>query len=114
MKGDCIEAFSGVIKGCKVDIVDRGGKLVSCDGGNDEVSVPCLLFNKVGCLCCIILCIPFKCGTCWMKNLPIGELDDCVLACIMRANLDEMAGKSSLTIVAHLWETSMLSPMQLC
>jgi hypothetical protein len=55
------------------------------------------------------LCIPFQCGVCLLRNLegrdPITE-DKCYLACIKHANLDAMAGKSPLTIVAHLCKTS--------
>ncbi len=44
-----------------------------------------------------------------MRNLegrnPIRDDDDNYLLCIKHANLDAMAGKSPLTIVAHLCET---------
>ena len=55
------------------------------------------------------LCIPFQCEVCWIRNLegrdPRGSEDECFMVCIRRANLDSMAGKSQLTIVAHLRET---------
>jgi hypothetical protein len=55
------------------------------------------------------LCIPFQCRMCGMRNLegrnPIRDDDDNYLLCIKHANLDAMAGKSPLTIVAHLCET---------
>ena len=55
------------------------------------------------------LCIPFQCEVCWFHNLegrdPRGERDDVYLACIRRANLDAMLGKSPLTIRAHRTET---------
>ena len=55
------------------------------------------------------LCIPFQCEVCWFRNLegrdPRGESDDVYLACIRRANLDAMLGKSPLTIRAHRRET---------
>jgi len=39
---------------------------------------------------------------CWFRNLegrdPRGESDDVYLACIRRANLDAMLGKSPLTM----------------
>jgi hypothetical protein len=54
------------------------------------------------------LCIPFQCGKCLLKNLggrdPIPGNDGIYMACIQRANLDAMAGKSPLTIGAHLRE----------
>ena len=56
------------------------------------------------------LCIPFQCEVCWFRNLEgrdprRGESDDVYLACIRRANLDAMLGKSPLTIRAHRRET---------
>ncbi len=46
---------------------------------------------------------------CWFQNLegwdPRGESDDVYLACIRRANLDAMLGKSPLMIRAHRRET---------
>jgi hypothetical protein len=55
------------------------------------------------------LYIPFQCRMCWMRNLerrnPIWDEDDNYLLCIKRANLDAMAGKLPLTIVAHVSET---------
>ena len=55
------------------------------------------------------LCIPFQCKVCWFHNLegrdPRGEGDDVYLACIRRANLDAMLGKSPLRIRAHRRET---------
>ncbi len=55
------------------------------------------------------LCIPFQCKVCWFRNLegrdPRGEGDDVYLACIRRANLDAMLGKSPLRIRAHMRET---------
>ena len=55
------------------------------------------------------LCIPFQCEVCWIRNLegrdPRGSEDECFMVCIRRANFDAMAGKSPLTIVAHLRET---------
>ncbi len=51
------------------------------------------------------LCIPFQCEVCWVSNLegrdPRGESDEVYLACIRRANLDAMLGKSPLMIRAH-------------
>ncbi len=56
------------------------------------------------------LCIPFQCKLCWMRNLegrdPIKERDAVYLACIKRANLGVTAGKSPLTILAHLCKTT--------
>jgi hypothetical protein len=57
------------------------------------------------------LCIPFQCEVCWMRNLEKRDLapgDECHMACIKRANLDAMAGKSPLTILAHLSETASI------
>ncbi len=55
------------------------------------------------------MCIPFLCELCWMRNLegrdPIKEWDALYLACIKRANLNAIAGKSPLTILAHLHDT---------
>jgi hypothetical protein len=56
------------------------------------------------------LCIPFQCEVCWFRNLEGrdprgGGSDDVYLACIRRANLDAMLGKSPLTIRAHRRET---------
>jgi hypothetical protein len=55
------------------------------------------------------LCIPFQCEVCWIRNLegrdPRGSEDECFMVCIRRANLDAMAAKSPLTIIAHLRET---------
>ena len=56
------------------------------------------------------LCIPFQCEVCWFRNLEgrdprRGGSDDVYLACIRRANLDAMLGKSPLTIRAHRRET---------
>ena len=55
------------------------------------------------------LCIPFQCKVCWLCNLegrdPRGKSDDVYLACIRRANLDAMLGKSPLRIRAHRRET---------
>jgi hypothetical protein len=43
---------------------------------------------------------------CWLQILegwdPIHGKDECYIACIKHANLDAMAGKLPLTIVAHL------------
>ncbi len=54
------------------------------------------------------LCVPFQCEVCWMRNLeerdPRGSTDECFMACIRHTNLDAMAGKSPLAIVAHLRE----------
>ena len=36
---------------------------------------------------------------------PRGSEDECFMVCIRRANLDAMAAKSPLTIIAHLRET---------
>ncbi len=47
LEGDCIESFCGVIEGGIVDIVDGHRELAVCDGGYDEVGVPCHLFGKV-------------------------------------------------------------------
>ena len=57
------------------------------------------------------LCIPFQCEFCWLRNLegtrkPIEGKDDCYVACIKRANIDAMLGKSPLKIANHLRETS--------
>ncbi len=57
------------------------------------------------------LCIPFQCEFCWLRNLegtrkPIEGKDDCYVACIKRANIDAMLGKSPLTIANHLHEVS--------
>jgi hypothetical protein len=58
------------------------------------------------------LCIPFQCETCWHRNLegkdPEPGASDVMLACIRRANLDAMAGKSPLTIRGHLLDTIMV------
>ena len=57
------------------------------------------------------LCIPFQCELCWMRNLEKRDPapgDECYVACIKRANLDAMAGKSPLTILAHLRETTSI------
>ena len=58
------------------------------------------------------LCIPFQCETCWHRNLegrdPQRGASDVMLACIRRANLDAMAGKSPLTIRGHLLDTIMV------
>ncbi len=55
------------------------------------------------------LSTPFQCETCWYRNLegrdPRDGESDLMLACIRRANLDVMAGKSPLTIRGHLVET---------
>jgi hypothetical protein len=50
-EGDCVESFCGVIKGNVVYIVNGRLELVACDGGYDEVGVPCLLFGEVGGAC---------------------------------------------------------------
>ena len=58
------------------------------------------------------MCILFQCKTCWMRNLegrnPITGVDDVFQACIKRANLDSMLGKSPLTITNHVRETRMV------
>jgi hypothetical protein len=46
------------------------------------------------------LCISFQCGSNWRQGQD--------LACIKHANLDVLAGKSPLTIVAHLRETTTM------
>jgi hypothetical protein len=55
------------------------------------------------------LCIPIQCKLCWIRNFegrdPIKERDVVYLACIKRANMDAIAGKFPLTILAHLRET---------
>ena len=55
------------------------------------------------------MCIPFQCEICWMRNLegrdPIMGSDDVFKACIKRANLDAILGKSPLTIGNHVRET---------
>ena len=55
------------------------------------------------------LSTPFQCKTYWYQNLKGRELwageSNFMLACIRRANLDAMAGKSPLTIRGHLVET---------
>jgi hypothetical protein len=55
------------------------------------------------------MCIPFQCETCWMRNLerrdPVVGDDDVYVACLKRANLDAMLGKSPLTIQNHAHET---------
>jgi hypothetical protein len=54
------------------------------------------------------MCIPFQCEVCWMRNLeardPIEWRDNVFVACIKRANLDAMLGKSPLMIVSHIRE----------
>ena len=58
------------------------------------------------------MCIPFQCEVCWLRNLegrdPIPGGDDVYLACIKRANLDAMLGKSPLTIRNHARETNVV------
>jgi hypothetical protein len=55
------------------------------------------------------MCTPFQCEMCWMRNLerrdPIAGDDDVYVACIKRANLDAMLGKSPLIILNHARET---------
>ena len=55
------------------------------------------------------MCIPLQCKICWMRNLEgrdqITEVDEVFQACIKRANLDSMVGKSVLTIANHVRET---------
>ncbi len=47
---------------------------------------------------------------CWLQNLEgqdsIDRKDQCYLVCIKRTNLDAIAGKSPLLIVAHLREST--------
>jgi hypothetical protein len=31
-----------------IDVIDHGGKLVVCDGGDNNVSIPCFAFGEVG------------------------------------------------------------------
>ncbi len=50
VKGDCIEAFGGVIKFRIINIVDGRHDLVVCDCADDDVCVPRLALGKVGCL----------------------------------------------------------------
>ena len=45
---DGVEAFGWVVEGRVVDVIDRRGKLVARDGGNNEVGVPRLAFGEVG------------------------------------------------------------------
>ncbi len=55
------------------------------------------------------MCIPFQCEKCWMRNLeerdPVCGDNDVYVACIKRANLDAMLGKSPLTIRNHAQES---------
>ena len=54
-KGDCIETFGGVIEFRIIHIVDGHHKLVACDGADDDVGIPRLLFGKVGGTSCFAL-----------------------------------------------------------
>ncbi len=47
-EGNCVEAFGGIVEGYVVSVVDGRCKLVACDGGHDQVCVPCLAFGEVG------------------------------------------------------------------
>jgi hypothetical protein len=50
-----------------------------------------------------------QCEICWFQNIegrnPTPGMDDTYLTCIRHANLDDMLGKSPLTIRSHRWET---------
>jgi hypothetical protein len=52
------------------------------------------------------LVMPFQCEDCWMRILegrtPKQGVDDSLVACIRRVNLDAMTGKSARTIGSHL------------
>ncbi len=52
------------------------------------------------------MCILFQCKVFWIINLeerdPIAGKDNVYRACIKRANLDAMLGKSPLTIANHV------------
>ena len=58
------------------------------------------------------LSLPFVCETCWMRILerrsPRPGLDDKLVACIRRVNLDAMTGKSKHTIKSHLGRTKRI------
>ena len=58
------------------------------------------------------LAIPFQCECCWMRILerrtPRPGLDDKLVACIRRVNLDAMTGKSKSTIDGHLGRTKRI------
>ena len=45
---DSVESFGGVIESGVVDVVNRCSKLVTCDGGDDNVGVRCFAFGEVG------------------------------------------------------------------
>ncbi len=45
LEGDCVESFCGVIKGGVVYIINGCRKMVACDSGYNEVSVPRILFG---------------------------------------------------------------------
>ena len=45
---DSVESFGGVIESGVVDVVNRCSKLVTCDGGDDNVGVQCFAFGEVG------------------------------------------------------------------
>ncbi len=45
--GDSIEAFSWIIKGGIVNVIDRGCKLVPCDGVDNHVRIPSLASRDV-------------------------------------------------------------------
>jgi hypothetical protein len=55
------------------------------------------------------MCIPFQCEVCWIRNLegrdPIAGKDNVYRACIKRAILDAMLGKSPLAIANHVRES---------
>lgn len=58
------------------------------------------------------LAMPFQCECCWMRILekrsPRPGLDDTLVACIRRVNLDAMTGKSKYTIKGHLGRTKRI------
>ncbi len=69
MEGDHVEALGGVVESSVVYVVNGGGKLVACDGCNDEVGVPGLLFCKVGGSCCFV---SWDCGW-WIDRIVGGS-----------------------------------------
>ena len=58
------------------------------------------------------LSLPFVCETCWMRILerrsPRPGLDNKLMACIRRVNLDAMTGKAKRTIGSHLGRTKRI------
>ncbi len=47
VEGDAVEALCGVDERCIVDVVNGCRELIAGDGGNNQVSVPHLVFGKV-------------------------------------------------------------------